>query len=184
MMYKVYMHITPNGKKYIGTTKNSLCRRWENGKGYRKNKLFYDDIIKYGWNKIKHILLFDNLTEKEAREKEIELIKKYKTTNKKYGYNKTKGGDIRKQPTLETRLKISNTLKNKNKGRNYNLFSNEIIHKKGKPVMCIETNKVFPRIKDASIYYNICDETIRKCCHKKRFTAGGYHWCFYEEANK
>ena len=36
------------------------------------------------------------------------------------------------------------------------------------PVICIETNKQFETIKDASIYYKICDETIRKCIHKER----------------
>ena len=105
-MYKVYMHITPNEKKYIGITKNSLKRRWGNGVGY-KTQLFGKAIEKYGWNNIKHILLYDNLTEEEAKEKEIQLISFYNTTNSKYGYNNTMGGDTRKSPSIKSRLKIS-----------------------------------------------------------------------------
>lgn len=35
-----------------------------------------------------------NLTKKEAEQKEIELIAKYKTNNKRYGYNAHEGGDL------------------------------------------------------------------------------------------
>ena len=182
MMYKVYMHVTPNGKRYIGITKSSLKRRWGNGTGY-KTQLFNRAIEKYGWDNIKHVILYENLTEEEAKQKEIELIAKYNTADRKCGYNQTKGGDTRKSPTLETRLKLSKSLIGTRKQSKYKEPPKEIVHKPGKPVICIETNKIFPRIKDASIYYKICDETIRKCCHKKRFTAGGYHWSFVEEVS-
>ena len=33
--YKVYMHIFPNGKKYIGITKQTLKDRFDSGYGYR-----------------------------------------------------------------------------------------------------------------------------------------------------
>ena len=33
--YKVYMHIFPNSKKYIGVTKRALKDRFDNGNGYR-----------------------------------------------------------------------------------------------------------------------------------------------------
>ena len=181
-MYKVYIHITPNKKMYIGITKNNLNRRWMQGLGYR-TQIFYRAILKYGWNNIQHILLFDNLSYKEAKEKEIQLISFFNTNNSRYGYNITKGGDYRKTPTLETRLKISNSLNKREKRNNYIISAKEHRHKKGKPVICIETKMIFQRIKDASIYYKICDETIRKCCNKQRFTAGGYHWEFYKDGD-
>ena len=180
-MYKVYMHITPNNKKYIGITKTSLKRRWGNGKGY-KNQIFYRAILKYGWDNIQHILMYDFLTYEEA--KEIELVSFFHTSNSKYGYNITKGGDYRKPPTLETRLKTSNTLNKREKKNNYCILKKEKVHRRGKAVICVETKMIFSRIKDASIFYKICDETIRKCCNKERFTAGGYHWKFYEESDK
>ena len=54
-------------------------------------------INKYGWNNIKHIILFEGLTQEEACDKEVELIAKYKTNiyryGNAYGYNMTDGGD-------------------------------------------------------------------------------------------
>lgn len=182
-MYKVYVHITPSKKKYIGITKNSLKRRWGNGMGYR-TQIFNRAILKYGWCNIQHILLYDNLTLEEAKEKEIELISFFNTNDSRYGYNITGGGDSRKPPTLETRLKVSKTLAGKYKRTKYIHKVRERENRPGKAVICIETQKVFPRIIDASEYYEICDETIRMCCHKKRFTAGGYHWEFYKDGDE
>ncbi len=104
---KLYVHIrkTPseNGvyKKYFGITKLKLQYRWgEEGKGYsRKNKrrehiYFYKAILKHGWDEgFNHILILKNLTRKEAEELEKYFIKYYKTNDKNFGYNLTKGGD-------------------------------------------------------------------------------------------
>lgn len=35
--YKVYKHVFPNGKVYIGITSQSLDSRWNSGKGYGNN---------------------------------------------------------------------------------------------------------------------------------------------------
>ena len=180
-MYSVYIHIVPNNKIYVGATMNDPKYRWGNGKGYSKNKQFYRDIMTYGWNNITHLVPYDNLTKEEAKEKERELISFFNSNNSQYGYNKSKGGEIGESPSLETRLKRSASLQGKKTNRHFRHKPQEILHRKGKPVICIETQKIFPRIKDASEYYEICDEAIRKCCHKNRFTAGGYHWEFVKE---
>ena len=77
----VYVHIFPNGKKYFGITCKIPDKRWENGHGYTKNgqPVMYHAIKKYGWENIKHEILFTNLTKKEAELKEKELIALYKT---------------------------------------------------------------------------------------------------------
>jgi group I intron endonuclease len=91
--YTVYMHKNKiNGKVYIGITKQKINSRWRKGKGYKDCK-FRNAIDKYGWDNFEHIILFENLTKKEACNKEIELIKKYNSTNRKYGYNISTGGD-------------------------------------------------------------------------------------------
>ena len=87
--YNVYMHIFPNGKKYIGITRQKVEKRWSNGEGYKEQPL-YQDILKYGWDNIEHIVLFSNISKSEAQELEIELIKKYNTIEN--GYNISKGG--------------------------------------------------------------------------------------------
>lgn len=94
----VYEHIFPNGKKYIGITCKDPKKRWENGHGYSKEhqSVMYNAIKKYGWNNIKHNILFENLTEKEAKQKEQELIKENNTyvhSKNSNGYNMTLGGE-------------------------------------------------------------------------------------------
>ena len=94
MNYKVYKHTNlKNGKVYVGITKQDLKRRWQNGKGYVDNNYFYSSIKKNGWDNFEHELLFDNLSKIKAQQKEIELIKKFKSNDRKFGYNMSKGGE-------------------------------------------------------------------------------------------
>ena len=89
------MHIVPNSKKYIGITSKNVQSRWRKGLGYFNHKYFYNAIKKYGWNNIEHKIICTSLTENEAKEMERELILKYNTLNREYGYNLTQGGDGR-----------------------------------------------------------------------------------------
>ncbi len=107
--YTVYMHTTPSNKKYIGITKQNPKDRWKNGKGYMHNKYFWNAIQKYGWNNIQHTILFNQLSKEEAKQIEIELIKKYNLTDRNNGYNITKGGDGLNGMIVseETKIKMS-----------------------------------------------------------------------------
>ena len=40
MNYFVYVHSCPNGKKYVGITRQIPKKRWNNGYGYVKNEHF------------------------------------------------------------------------------------------------------------------------------------------------
>ena len=75
----VYEHLFPNGKRYIGITSKKPKTRWENGNGYDKDHqpVIYNAIQKYGWDNIQHNIIYDNLTEQEAKQKEKELIQYY-----------------------------------------------------------------------------------------------------------
>ena len=108
--YTVYMHICPNNKKYIGITGKKPEKRWRNGFNYRNCILFNRAIKKYGWNNIKHEILFSNLTKEEAEQKEIELIAFYKSNQREYGYNIQNGGNVH-CVSEETKRKISNSTK-------------------------------------------------------------------------
>lgn len=90
--FTVYKHTFPNGKMYIGITSTKPDYRWNGGKGYKRQAV-YNAIRKYGWDNIGHEILFENLTELEAKEKEKDLIKVYQTNKKEFGYNLTEGGD-------------------------------------------------------------------------------------------
>lgn len=108
--YCVYKHIFPNNKVYIGVTCRKPEYRWDNGNGYTNaQRKIYNAIKKYGWENVKHEILFENLTKEEAEQKEIELIDKYNSTNDNYGYNIEKGGNLNKEVSMETRqLMIKN----------------------------------------------------------------------------
>lgn len=94
-IFLVYKHTCPNNKVYIGITGRETTKRWgSNGNGYKNNLHFYNAIKKYEWKNIKHEILFENLTRKEAFLKEKELIKEYNSNNREYGYNNSLGGGI------------------------------------------------------------------------------------------
>lgn len=90
--YTVYMHISPSGKRYIGITSTKPEKRWQNGNGY-KGQVFYNAIKKYGWDNFEHIIIATDLSEEQAKEMEIELIREWDSTNRDKGYNITKGGE-------------------------------------------------------------------------------------------
>ena len=117
--YTVYMHICPNGKRYIGITSQKILKRWANGLGYVRCPKFHKAIQKYKWENIKHKILFVNLTKEEAEQKEIELIKKYNTTNDNFGYNLAFGGNTTRgyKYTDEQRKKLSLSQKGKHTGK-------------------------------------------------------------------
>jgi len=92
-MYYLYCHTNKeNGKKYFGVTSQRPTHRWNNGKAYSSCSRFYEAIQKYGWDGFTHEVLKENLDEATAHEMEREYIKKYNTTDKRYGYNQSTGG--------------------------------------------------------------------------------------------
>lgn len=84
--YVVYAHIAPDGKRYIGYSK-ATGRRWRRGEGYQKNKRFYEDILRIGWDNFEHVILKDKLSLNEARELERRKILEYGSWQEDKGYN-------------------------------------------------------------------------------------------------
>jgi group I intron endonuclease len=89
--WTIYRHKSPSGKIYIGITSRPAEKRWNGGKGYTACIFFYKAILKYGWDNIKHEILFTNLEESRAKSLEVDLIRHYK--NLGISYNITDGGD-------------------------------------------------------------------------------------------
>lgn len=90
-VYCVYRHTLPDGRCYIGATYRGKDRWGENGSGYKTSgNIFYPLIVQYGWDNIKHEILFSNLTQQEAREKEISLI--IEAQERGIAINKQRGG--------------------------------------------------------------------------------------------
>ena len=150
--FKVYMHTSPNGKRYIGITSQRPVHRWGgNGYGYIDNTYFWRAIQKYGWDNFQHEILFEGLTKEEAEQKEIELIAHYDSTNPSKGYNITAGGGYSFNVTLM-------------------------------PVKQYTMDGIFVKeyecIKDASEETGTNKGCISLCCNNKEKTANGYIWRF------
>jgi len=110
--YTVYKHTAPNGKVYIGITSRNPEQRWrKDGSGYTTSPHFYSAIQKYGWENIAHEIVQGGLTREEAGEMEKNLIAKYDSANRNFGYNQTFGGDFGLKITPEIRKKISDSNK-------------------------------------------------------------------------
>lgn len=107
--YKVYKHTAPNGKVYIGITKQAPEKRWKRGIGYQDNPYFFKAIQKYGWDDFRHEILAESLTKKQAEEMEIRLIQEYGSANRENGYNIAIGGSA-PAPVAETKNKISESV--------------------------------------------------------------------------
>lgn len=112
VLYYVYKHTAPSNKVYIGITSQDPMLRWNNGLGYRNQKKFYSAIQKYGWDNIKHEILYSGLSKEDACQKEIELIAKYDSINN--GYNVSVGGECGASGVVrseETKKKMSESKK-------------------------------------------------------------------------
>lgn len=157
-MYTVYMHtVIENGKRYIGQCSRTAKERWgSNGHRY-KGQLFYNAIKKYGWDNILHEIVAEGLTRKEADELEKELIAKYKSNDRKYGYNITEGG----------RNGVGSP-----GGKNHN----------ARAVICLETNEIWECAsycaRDLNVEQSSLNESLYhgyRCC--------GKHYRYLDDVN-
>lgn len=199
--YTVYMHIAPNGKKYVGITKSRLNKRWSNGKGYWANKYFSNAIKKYGWENIKHAILYMKLTKEEAEEKEKELIKKFQTTDRRFGYNIEGGGGLKKEVSLETREKLRKNatgihpseetrrkMSESHKGEKCHFYGTHLNEERKEKLREIKSKQViqmtesgeiiktFPSMKEAAYSLGITRQAITSCCNGKTKKCKGYVW--------
>ena len=193
--YKVYIHKFPNGKAYIGITRQEPKIRWGGGNGYVRNEYMYRAIKKYGWENIDHIILFDGLSEADACEIEKSLIKKYRTNEKEFGYNIESGGQcsnlaestkqkmreahIGKSVSEETREKMrasrnrflsENIEEYKKTMENMMLAVEKAAELKRKPVIQYDLDGNFLAVwnstREAEKVLGIHHSHIAKCCNK------------------
>lgn len=210
--YIVYMHITPNNKKYIGITKEKNPReRWRKGKGYWANEHFTSAINKYGWDNIQHIILYKELLKEEAENKEKELIEKYNTTDREYGYNIEKGGCLNKEVSQETREKLRQNMLGKkhsdktkqrmseaHKGDKCYWYGKHLteehkqklreVNKKTKRVNQYSTDgkyiKTFNSFREVAEIFNVTRQNIYAVCSGRRKTACGFIWRYADEESR
>lgn len=183
--YKVYMYTFPNGKIYIGMTKNSIQNR--KNCGYQHNKELKNAIKEYGWKQIKVSIIAENLSESEACENEMIFIQKYEATNPERGYNKSFGGKstyFGLKHTAEYKDRMSKLMT----GR---IVSNQTIMRQKTanakyafPVFQLDEHgnslRKFASLSDAARYVDGYTTNIKRAClsHKKY---KGYMWVLESE---
>lgn len=191
-MYYVYKHTFPNRKIYIGITSMNPFDRWANGKGYRNQKRIFNAIVKCGWDNIKHEIICEGLSKEEAEVKEIELIAKYKSNQREFGYNIDNGGNSPGMMSDESKEKISKSLSGRilsyetkekislsNKGRVFSIeHRRKLAQQKCRRVSQYDLNGNFIRswssIKEAK--ETLCISGISQCVNGRHKSAGGYLW--------
>ena len=200
-MYTVYKHTSPSGKVYIGITKHKPEWRWNHGRGYCRGDqpLFQRAIEKYGWDNIKHDVLYNELTEGEAKAKEIELIALYKSLG--LSYNMTLGGDggrgnkshLGQKASEETRMKMSASrvgIMAGEKNPNYGKRGEKCVvfgkkggnHPASKVVYQYDLSgkliKKWNSLTDAADALSLIVTNITAVCKGKGFTLGGFRWSY------
>ena len=159
--YIVYKHTSPSSKVYIGITKFDPKYRWlNNGRGYKTQTTFFNAIIKYGWINFKHEILYKNLSEEQALDKEEELIQQHKSYDRRYGYNISLRGPkygafIKERIIKSRRLPIAPLPNWKNRGK--------IVHKKDANGTIIRT---YRSIHELAVDLNTPVETLRTRLNK------------------
>lgn len=203
--WTVYRHISPSGKVYVGITSRATKKRWAYGYGYKNSTMFKSAILKYGWNNIKHEVLFTGLTEERAKKLEIDLIRHYK--NLGISYNITDGGDGHLGcswcPSIELRKKWSEQRKGRkltkewkdkiSKATKGKVFRRDIIEKaakasgkaRAKAIVQYSLDgtvvKEWSSIREAARAFNVFPADLLKCCQGKRKTRVGFMWKYKEE---
>lgn len=185
MNYNVYIHICPNGKRYVGLTTQRLSRRWRNGKGYANNKHFTNAILKYGWDNIEHISYKVN-TEQEMFYLEKYLIAFYNTTNSLNGYNHSEGGEFSgsgcKWKYTEEQKTAKRGPNNPMYGKHHPLDVRKKISENQPCKQVVQYTlddqlvKVWRSMSDAANNLGLHKTNISACCRGKQNSAGGYKW--------
>lgn len=176
--YYLYKHTNKiNGKCYIGITvfNDNPYKRWgKNGSGYN-TQFFGRAINKYGWDNFEHEIIFKDLTESEAKEKEQLYIKMFDSSNPKKGYNLTKGGDgsLGLYPSEETKRKQSISAMNRKD------FKCEVI--------CLETLDVFNNCSDCARKLGVDSSCVSRTCNTQnqgQKTIKNMHFMYLSEYDK
>ena len=115
-----------NQKKYIGIT-NCIEERFKYHKQrylHEKefDKVLYRAIRKHGIDNFTFNIIYSDLSENEAKEAEVRLIKEHCTLSHENGYNVTKGGDYRNNQgernntTILTEVQVLDIIKRREAG--------------------------------------------------------------------
>lgn len=161
-----------NNKVYVGQAQNFYNRIKCYRNGREDNRLIGNALKKYGFNNFDIIVLEKDIPIESLNDRESYWIKYYNSCvyfENGWGYNMTEGGEGTKGHRHSQKTKQ---------------ILSEIRTNTGRPVICIETNKIFDNMNEASKWVGLkSDTSIGKCCRGELITAGGYHWKYVDDDN-
>lgn len=144
--FKVYCYLFPDGKRYIGVTKNDISTRRD--QGYQHNKELQKAIRSVGWRNITAMIIASATTQEGAFKKERYFISKYRSNEPEYGYNISSGGKATFQGlkhTDEYRKKMSERFKGKTYSPETMEKMKQSHEKERKPVIQYDLSGIFVR---------------------------------------
>lgn len=183
-----FIYITTNninGKKYIGQKKYDKNEKWKSYLG--SGIAFQKAIEKYGIENFSKKIIEECESKDELNAKEKYWINYYNAVNSRDYYNIASGGDggnVTAGYTDEEKKELSKKLSRIRKGR-VNIGA-----KNGgaRPVICLNTMKVFETIVEASYFYDVSEDAIQQCCSDsfRAKTAGALNgirlqWSYYND---
>lgn len=173
-IYKIENKV--NGKIYIGQSVD-IKSRWRGHRHYLNTNTCNNNYLQNAWNKYKKdnfkFEIMEECLKDELNEKEIYYINKFNSTNDKFGYNLEGGGNHKASVSKETREKLSVAIYNSNNT--------------GRPVICLNTMEIFPKMRLAYEKYNITRSSLNYCCRDILKFAGRMEdgtpiqWEYYEK---
>ena len=140
-MYSIYVHTTPDGKKYVGSTSQKPKIRFNRGRNYRNSTRFYDAIKFFGWDNIQHHVL-ETVEDKETalkREEYYTLL--WRTNEPDFGYNIY----VCSNPNQESKNKLSEKVNEFYKNKELSEYASKIIsetHRKPIRLKNINTGEI------------------------------------------
>jgi group I intron endonuclease len=139
----IYKLTSPSGKSYVGHSVNHKSRLSvykHLPKNLKEHQIhLYNAIKKHGFKNFKFEILCEVLNAKDFNDIEVFWINEYNLTNRKFGYNKTTGGDSGKKLTEEVKLKISKAHKGKKHTKEH--CENMSKSRKGVPLNISQENR-------------------------------------------
>lgn len=183
-VYKVYRYTFPDGKVYVGVTKNTVQKRKDCG--YQHNKPLTNAIREAGFKNVKIDILAKTKDRNAAFELEKEYIEQFRATEPEFGYNVSHGGKstfLGLKHTREHREKMSRLYS----GRTFSgetLERMKVAHaKERKPVASVDSGgnviKQYPCLIAAATDVSGYPTNITRACESGKPYKGVF-WRFLE----
>ncbi len=161
-----------------------LGARWGGGLEYSNQKRVFSAILRFGWENVKHYMLFDGLEENEAKLIEAALIRDWKTTMRGKGYNsvqpKVEGLDMFVVPKF-TKTEVYDTRNEDINERYAKRIKRSGRSKKCKKVRLIETGEVFVSATEAAREMFVTPSAISRAALNSHATCGT---CWIEDEDE